>query len=351
MQKDLSAIRARFDRLPRAQLGFFPTPLVRLENLSRKLNIDLTIKRDDFSGMSLFGGNKVRKLEFLLGQARAVGATHAITYGATQSNHAMETAWACRRLGIEPILYLTQVVSPAEAHPRANLLLDRILGAEVHIVPIEPGETEEEAEARSFEMGARRAAELNEQGLCCVDIPMGGANALGSVGFAAAMVELAGQRDAPFDRIYHATGTGGTMAGLHAGRRLLGLDTRIISVAVSEKQEEAYLGKIEALSQEVLGLLGGGDGPGRAEMHLRLDQWQPGYEQPSEAANEAIRLLARTEGLFVDPVYTGKAFAALLEDVARGDLHPGESVLFWHTGGATALFAEPEILGSLVKSR
>ena len=352
MKTAIESARARLNALPRAPLGFFPTPVYRLDRLSKALGIELYIKRDDFTGMNLFGGNKVRKLEYLLGDALAHGATHAITYGATQSNHAMETAAACRRVGIEPILYLTAVVTPDRAGLRANLLLDNLLGAEIHIVPIEPGEEEADAEARSFLMGAGRAAELTASGQPCMDIPMGGASPLGSVGFAAGMVELAEQQAElglpRFSRIYHSTGTGGTMAGLHAGRTLLGLDCDIVSVSASPKDECAYLEKVCGLTASVLGLLDSAQKPDRDALHLNLDHWQPGYEQPNPAANAAIRLLARTEGLFVDPVYTGKALAALLADVESGAIGKGEPVLFWHTGGATSLFAEPEILGDLL---
>ena len=352
MNTSIEQSRALLDRLPRARLGFFPTPLQRLDRLSEQLGINLYIKRDDFTGVNLFGGNKVRKLEYLLGQAVSLGVTHVITYGATQSNHAMETAAACRRLGIQPILYLTAVVPPKPEELRANLLLDHLLGAEIHVVPIESGETEADAEARSFEMGAARAAELNAAGKVCVDIPMGGANALGSVGFAAAMVELEEQCGALgglcFSRLYHSTGTGGTMAGLHAGRAMLGLDAQIVSVSASRKDEAAYLQKVFDLSRAVLATIGSDAAPDHGAMRLDLTQWQPGYEQPSEASAEAIRLLARTDGLFVDPVYTGKALAGLLADVRSGAIGSEENVLFWHTGGATALFAEPEILGDVL---
>ena len=353
MHTAIQRTRALLEKLPRARLGFFPTPLERLDRLSEQLGIHLYIKRDDFTGINLFGGNKVRKLEYLLGQAVRDGATHAITYGATQSNHAMETAAACRRLGIQPILYLTAVVPPRPEELRANLLLDHVLGAEIHIIPIEPGETEAEAEARSFAMGAERAAALNAGGQVCVDIPMGGASALGSVGFAAAMVELQEQAEAlsglRFARIYHSTGTGGTMAGMHAGRAMLGMDAQIVSVAASPKDELAYIDKVFALCRSVLAAIGSDAMPEYGAMHLDLTQWQPGYEQPSEAASEAIHLLARTEGLFVDPVYTGKALAALLADALEGRIGQDENVLFWHTGGATALFAEPEILGKIAQ--
>ena len=348
MNAAIQSARARLAGLPKASLGFFPTPLYRLDRLSERLGIELYVKRDDFTGMNLFGGNKIRKLEYLLGAAVASGAKYAITYGATQSNHAMETAAACRRLGLNPILYLTAVVPPDASGLRSNLLLDNVLDAEIHIVTIEPGETEADAEERSFEMGARRAAELNASGQGCVDIPMGGANALGSVGFAEGMVELAEQMgEMRISKIYHSTGTGGTMAGLHAGRALLGMDVEIVSVSASPKEEGAYLDKVYHLSEAVLALLGSDRKPDRAAMQVNLTQWMPGYEQPSEAASEAIRLLARTEGLFADPVYTGKALAGLLADVKSGRIRKGETVLFWHTGGATALFAEPEILGKI----
>lgn len=351
MREDIAYVKELFMPLPRVQLGFFPTPLYRLERLSRELGIQLYIKRDDFTGMNLFGGNKIRKLEYLLGEAVQSGARYAITYGATQSNHAMETAAACRQLGISPILYLTAVVPPDAGNLRANLLLDEVLGAEIHIVPIEAGETEADAEKRSFALGAARAAQLNADGEVCVDLPMGGANATGSLGFAWAVLELAEQLEAmgnpPITRLYHATGTGGTMAGLHAGRALTHMDVEIHSVCVSPKDEAAYIDQVLQLSKAVLARLGSALQPSREAMRLDLNHWQPGYEQPSEKASEAIRLLARTEGLFVDPVYTGKALSALISDARGGKINPGEHVLFWHTGGATALFAEAEILGKL----
>ena len=224
MNESIQKAKALFAPVPHVQLGFFPTPFYKLENMSKALGVNLYIKRDDFTGMNLFGGNKIRKLEFLLGDAIAKGCKAVVTYGATQSNHAMETVSACRRCGLEPILYLTAVVKPDKEDVRANLLLDQVMGAEIHIVDIEPGETEDDAEARSFIMGAKHAAELTASGTPCYDVPMGGASHVGSIGFANGFVELAEQMDAmglTADYVYHATGTGGTMAGLHAGRKLV----------------------------------------------------------------------------------------------------------------------------------
>ena len=135
-------LHALLEKKPRAKLGFFPTPLYKLERLSEQLGVQLYIKRDDFSGMSLFGGNKIRKLEYLIGDAQEKGCDTVFTYGATQSNHAMQTVTACRRVGMEPILYLNAYVQPDEKDVRSNMLLDRILGAQVNIIPGLPEETE-----------------------------------------------------------------------------------------------------------------------------------------------------------------------------------------------------------------
>ena len=349
MSQTLEDAEKLFQPLPHVRLGFFPTPFYKLDRLSEKLGVNLYIKRDDFTGMNLFGGNKIRKLEYLLGEAKAFGCEYAITYGATQSNHAMETAAACRRCGIKPILYLTAVVEPDEKDVRANLLLDKILGVELHIVDIKPGETEDEAEARSFQMGAERAAELNASGHPCYDIPMGGASVTGSVGFAHGFVEFQRQLEETgirADYTFHATGTGGTMAGLAAGRKLVENPAKIVSVTVSYKNE-AYVKKVEDLANEVLKKIDSPLRVTREDLCIDTGYFAPGYEQPNEAASEAIRLLARTEGLFVDPVYTGKALAGLIDYVRSGKVPQGSNVVFWHTGGATALFAEQEILGDL----
>lgn len=173
-------LHALLGQKPRANLGFFPTPLYKLDRLSERLGVNLYVKRDDFSGMSLFGGNKIRKLEYLLGDAKEKGCDTVFTYGATQSNHAMQTVTACRRLGMEPILYLNAYVQPDENDVRSNMLLDRILGAQVNVVPGLPGETEAQTEARCHQMGIAHAARLEAEGRRCYDVPMGGASPVGS---------------------------------------------------------------------------------------------------------------------------------------------------------------------------
>lgn len=344
--------RALLAKMPKETLGFFPTPLHRLDRLSGQLGVELYMKRDDFTGISLFGGNKIRKLEYLIGDARAKGCDYVFTFGATQSNHAMQTVCACRRCGLNPVLYLVAIVKPDEADMRANLLLDKILGAEVHIVEMREGETEEQAEERSFALAREQMAELEAKGHRCFEVPMGGASEVGSVGFIDGYVELEEQLEAAglhADYIFHGTGTGGTMAGLHAGRKLTGSDTEIISVNVSQK-DEGYPVRCAELANRSLALIGAGDVAvdASADIHTDLSYYLPGYEVPNEASSGAIRLLAREEGLFVDPVYTGKAFAGMLDYIRSGRVAKGSTVVFWHTGGATALFAEQEILGNLV---
>lgn len=337
--------------LPKARLGFFPTPCYKLKRLSEELGVELFIKRDDFTGMNLFGGNKIRKLEYLLGDALDKGCEYVFTFGATQSNHAMQTAAACCKLGLKPVLYLVALVEPDEEDLRANLLLDRIFGAEVHVVPLLAGETEEEAEDRALHMAREQMEELRGYGHGCYEVPMGGASRVGSVGFIEGYTEMASQMASQGglpDYIFHATGTGGTMAGLAAGRKLTGDDTKIISICVSPK-DNSYPVRTAVLANESLALIGSSCrvDAGR-DIHIDLNYYKPGYEMPNEAASSAIRLLARTEGLLLDPVYSGKAFAGLLDYIRSGKVPPKSRVLFWHTGGATALFAEKEILGDIL---
>lgn len=343
--------RGLLDGMAKAELGFFPTPFYRLNRLSEDLGVNLFIKRDDFTGMNLFGGNKIRKLQYLMGDAVAKGCEYVFTFGATQSNHAMQTVSACRRCGLKPVLYLVAIVEPDEGNLRSNLLLDKIMGAEIHVVNIEPGESEEEAEERSLRMAREHMERLEAEGHRCYEVPMGGASPVGSVGFVEGYVEFVEQAlemKVDPDYIFHGTGTGGTLAGLAAGRVLTGDDAKIISIHVSWKDEE-YPQRVRELANRSLEMLGAEVRVDNCkDIHTDLNFYQPGYELPNDMAKEAILLLARREGLLIDPVYTGKAFAGMLDYIRSGKVARGSNVVFWHTGGATALFAEKEILGDLV---
>lgn len=351
-------IREALAKMPHVDLGFFPTPLYRLDNLSDDLDVNLFIKRDDFTGSNLFGGNKTRKLEYLIGLAKASGCEYVFTYGATQSNHAMQTIWAAAKHNIKPIVYLAAVVQPDMDDLKANMLLDTIFGAEIHVVEMLDGESFEDAERRSFKMGKEHIAKLEAEGHKCLDIPMGGANAYGSLGYLQMMVELTEQLQSPagqnafspvpqkFDYLYHACGSGGTMAGIVAGSRLLGLNTEIHSVTAMGVGDN-YPKSAVRLANESIKLIGFEEECEVTENDLIIDQnhYAPGYECPSEEGTEAIKLLASREGILVDPVYSGKAFAGLLADIREGRIPQGSNVLFVHTGGATVFFAEKEIIG------
>lgn len=356
----IKTAKKMIEQIPRENLGFFPTPLHRLDNLSEQLGVNLWMKRDDFTGRNQFGGNKTRKLEFLLGRARELGAEYVITYGATQSNHVMQTAWASKKCGMKPIAYLAAMVKPDMNDMKGNMLLDSIYEAELHVIEPEEGESFEETERRSFVMGAEHAARLNASGKVCYDIPMGGANEYGTLGYVNCMIELADQLPEDFnpEYLYHATGSGGTMAGIMAGKKLLGMDMEIHSMLTLPMEDtREYAKSAAALAGKALALLkGNGAAAEAAEAAVTVTEDDfivdsshagPDYEVPSEEGSEAIRLLARSEGILVDPVYTGKAFAGMLADIRNGVIPKGSHVLFLHTGGTTALFAEREILGDI----
>lgn len=351
MNEKTATIQALMEKKPRAKLGFFPTPLHKLENMSKHLGIELYIKRDDFSGMNLFGGNKIRKLEYLMGDAIAKGCDTVFTYGATQSNHAMQTVTSCRRLGLHPILYLNAYVEPDAKDLRSNMLLDHIMGAEVHIIKGEYGETENDTEARCFALGIAHAKRLESEGHRCYNIPLGGASPVGSSAFIGGYGEFQAQCDdmgIEPDYVFAATGTGGMLAGMVAGHSLLNIKSKIIAIAVSAK-DSGFEARLAALANESLQWLGSDARLSAEAFTVDRGYFAPGYEKPNEKATEAIRLLAREEGLLADPVYTGKALAGLLGYVREGKIAPGSTVVFWHSGGATALFAEKEILGSLAR--
>ena len=264
----------------------------------------------------------------------------------------MQTSWAAAKNGLKPILYLAAVVPPDPDDYKANLLLDGIYGAEIHVVDLEEGESFADAEKRSFKMGKSHIARLEEKGIKSYDIPMGGANEYGTLGYVNCMIELAEQMETEgirFDHMYHSTGSGGTMAGIVAGKHIMDLEMQVHSVtAMDVGGEDKYVGRAVQMATDALALLGI-DETLSAE-HFLIDQnhYGPGYECPSEEGTEAIRLLARKEGILVDPVYSGKAFAGLLSDVRSGAIPAGSNVLFLHTGGSTVFFAEKEIIGNLV---
>lgn len=342
MSPDEELFSRRMAGLPKVSLGFYPTPLCKLERLSADYGVNIFIKREDLSGISAFGGNKMRKLEYVFGDVLRTGCDVVFTYGATQSNHAMQTATAARKCGVEPILWLTEFVRPNENDVRANLLLDAILGAEVHVISWQ--------EAQDHEGTTReRRRELEMQGHKVYDILGGAANALGGCGFAEGFLELHGQMAAigkTPDFIFTTTGSGGTLSGLVAAKKALGLDTEIVGIRVADKPA-SYKDDILRLSNDVLEFLGYERLARDDDFEVNSDYYGEGYEIPYEPANDTIRLVARTEGIMLDPVYTGKGFNGMLEYIKNGAVPRGSNVVFLHTGGTTALFSEPSIVGTL----
>lgn len=329
------------DRLVRFEpvsLGHWPTPVERLTRLSGELGgSTVWVKRDDCSGLGL-GGNKVRKLEFLVAEAVRAGADTLITVGAVQSNHARQTAAAAAKCGLKCHLILPRLVerSNTSFETQGNPLLDRMFGAEVHFV-------DSVDEALTF--GARLMAEIEAAGGTVHFIPPGGSTAIGTLGFVAAALELEAQElgaGGRFDRIVVAASTGGTLAGLAVGLALAGRQRPLEAVMVFE-EAAALRPKLVALIDETAALIGI-PSPGLDLITLHDDYLGEGYGQPSQTTNEALSLVARLEGLLLDPVYTGKAMEGLIDKVRAGSWGPGEDILFWHTGGAPALFAYPEVV-------
>ncbi|KAB2343293.1 D-cysteine desulfhydrase family protein [Actinomadura rudentiformis] len=309
---------------PRTVLGHWPTPLEHAPRLTAALGgPQIWIKRDDCTGLAI-GGNKTRKLEYLLGQALAEGHTTVVTFGAVQSNHARQTAAACARLGLRCELLLSRLVPRTDTfyETSGNVLLDGLFGARVRFVD---GLDE-------------TAAALEEIGPAYV-IPTGGSNAVGALGYVNAALELAEQmRDA--DRIVVATSTTGTAAGLLVGLEQAGLETvgEVICVYRPEAETEAELDKLVGETSGLVGVV-----PRTGGRHVRDDWLGPGYGMPTPEMIEAVRLFARTEGVLLDPVYSGKAAAALVGMVRSGEMGPDETVVFWHTGGSPGLFAYPDV--------
>ncbi|MDM7914781.1 MAG: D-cysteine desulfhydrase family protein [Candidatus Eisenbacteria bacterium] len=320
---------------PRLSLACLPT---RVEPLSR-LGLrppgaaPVWIKRDDQTGSDL-SGNKVRKLEFLMAEALERRSDVVLTCGGIQSNHARATASAARRLGLDSVLFLR-----GEAPERAegNVLLDRLLGA--RLIFITPEEY-----ARRNELLAAEAARLESQGRRPYVIPEGGSNEVGSWGYVAMVQELAEQGFGGGGKVCHlfcATGSGGTLAGLHLGVRLLGLPWRIWGVAVCDN--EAYFrGRVTAISEAFRQRYGAGEAIAAQDVRVLEGYRGPGYAKTYPRLLEEIRDVASVEGLFLDPVYTGKAFlgmADVLQGATNERIPPEEEALFLHTGGIFSLFA------------
>lgn len=321
-------------RFPRVKLAHLPTPLEPMPSLSRALGgPTLWIKRDDCTGLGT-GGNKTRKLEFLLGEALARGADTLVTQGAVQTNHGRQTAAAAARLGLRCVILLEHRVQTDDPDylRNGNVLLDRLFGAELRELP---AGTDMNAALEPV------GEEIRRTGGKPYLIPGGGSNEVGAIGYAACALELVAQANEmglKIDHLVHATGSAGTQAGLVAGLAAMhaGIPVLGIGVRAPRERQEANVHALACRVAERLGVKGGVD---RAAVVANCDYVGEGYGIPTPAMVEAVQLFARHEGILLDPVYTGKGAAGLIDLVRKGFFAKDENVVFLHTGGSAGLFA------------
>lgn len=322
--------------LPRVELAHTPTPLEALPNLTKALGgPDIWIKRDDCTGFAL-GGNKVRKLEYLMADAEAKGATTIITAGGTQSNHVRQTAAAAVRLGIKCHAILERVRTDDLYETNGNALLDHLFGAVPHFV-----EMNTDMDAAMTKL----SAELTASGEKTYIVPIGGSNALGSMGYVSCAMELSQQlrqENIHPSAIVHASGSAGTQAGLLVGLSLSGLEIPVIGMCVS-RSGEAQSEKVTSLVASLTSFIERPDLADIVDVICDGAYVGPGYGVETPEMIAAVQMLARTEGIFLDPVYTGKAMAGLMDYVETGKFVDAGPIVFIHTGGTPALFVYPSV--------
>jgi len=315
--------------LPMVSLAPHPTPIDELARLSAALGPEaprILMKRDDLLSFGL-GGNKVRKIQAVAAEVLAAGGDTLITCGGVQSNHCRVTAAAGAALGLRVVLVVN---GPAQDRPTANAKLDRLFGADIRHVPTRHDR------APMMEMVA---AELRAAGRRPFIVPLGASTATGALGFARGLVELAAAGVKP-DVIVHASSSGGTQAGMIAGCALVGVAARVVGVSADESSANLRA-IVKGLLDDIAVRLGARAATIGADREIEVDDSQvgAGYGVPTAASDEALELVARREGILLDPVYTAKAMAGLIARVRAGDLKSGHTVLFWHTGGQVGYFA------------
>jgi D-cysteine desulfhydrase len=308
----------------KVQLAHLPTPIHKLERLTEVLDgPELWIKRDDLTGHA-FGGNKIRKLEYLIADAQTKNADSLVTAGAVQSNHCRQTAGAAARFGMHCVLVLEGHEAPEET---GNVLLDLLFGAELVW-----------AQDRELLDALQSTYDsIAEGGSNPYLVPFGGSNAIGSAGYVEAMHEFLDQ-DVEVDRIVVPVTSGGTLAGLLAGSNMYGFEGEITAIRIG-RYEGAVLERLAAHAKETAALFGHDIELDSNEIDVREGYMDPGYAVLTDLEREAIMTFARLEGIMLDPVYTGRAAGGMLDLIHKGEIGVDERVLFWHTGGTPALFA------------
>lgn len=312
--------------ISRLHFAHLPTPLEELPRLSEALNGPrIMIKRDDQTGLA-FGGNKTRKLEFLVAEALDQGARTLISGGAMQSNHCRQTAAAAARFGLECILVLT---GEMPEQPSANLLLDGLFGAKVVAVP--DRKDRDQILQATFDT-------VVAEGKKPYLVPYGGSSPTGALGYAFATEEFMKQ-NVHADWIVFGTSSGGTHAGLVLGQRVFGFNGKVLGISIDESEEwlKTHVSKLASDASENLGER---IDFSPADVLANADYCRAGYGVLTDAEREAVQLFAKCEGLLLDPVYTGRAAGGMIDLIRRGFFKKDETVLFWHTGGQPALFAD-----------
>jgi L-cysteate sulfo-lyase len=316
------------NKFKKIDLAFLPTPIHKLEGLTKLLKgPEIYMKRDDQTGLAL-GGNKTRKLEYILGHALETGVDCIITGGAAQSNHCRQTAAACAKLGMECHLVLG---GEKPESSNGNLLLDELFKANIHWA----------GNKRKGEDFPKIEAELRASGKNPLVVPYGGSNFLGAISYIAATKEMIEQADESFTHIAFASSSGGTHAGLMVGKVLYEQDYEVLGLNIdkSEMQGIPVPEFIIRLANETAENIGLDYKFNAKDMVLNQDYYDAGYGVVTQAEVDAIELLAQTEGVLMDPVYTGRAMAGLIDLIKNNYFKKSDKVLFWHTGGAPALFS------------
>jgi L-cysteate sulfo-lyase len=321
-------------RFPRVQLAHLPTPLELMPRLSEHFGgPDIYVKRDDCTGLGT-GGNKTRKLEFVMADAVANNADVVVTQGAVQSNHVRQTAAAARKLGMDcEVVFENRVAEPSDAYLNSgNVLLDRIFGANLR--DVEKG-TDMDAAMQEV------AEELRGKRRTPYIIPGGASNRIGALGYVGCALELisqANERGIVFDHVLHATGSAGTQAGLVTGLKATHANIPLTGIGVNaprDVQEE----KVYQLAIETAEYVGAPGIVQREDVVANCDYVGKGYGIPTKAMNDAIMLAARLEGLLFDPVYSGKGLAGMFDLIEKGHFNDARNIVFIHTGGVAGLFA------------
>jgi len=355
---EITELRQRFSQLPRKRIGFYPTPFHKLENMSHLCGINLFLKREDMAGPGSISGSKMRVAELVIGQALKDGIDTIITQGAYFTNSGMQFATAARAAGLTPILFLTRDEGNHGAldEYRGNLLLNKLMDVETHYLSA-PGSAyvnRPDDKQRVLDAMNVRKAELEAQGRKVLIVPTGGAYPSGFAAHVPTFLEIIEQAQAAgveLDYIYHTTGTGTALPGMLAAKLMTGHPVKFRSISISHYQPDFWINEaiIAERVQHIFRTFGMA-APSLPDIlnEIEVDNRFIGenYAVPSADSSAAIQELAKAEGIFLGPVYTGKGFAGLLNHVRSGKVAPGSNVVFLHTGDTGNLFEVPGVVGA-----